>query len=79
MVSPDTSIRNIAIATHTPTVGFFYSKVPFRYTPLYEKHYVTMNADGKMPTSHQVLQSILQALSDTACPLEQANKRALNE
>lgn len=79
VVSPDTSIRNIAIATHTPTVGFFYSKVPFRYTPLYEKHYVTMNADGKMPTSHQVLQSILQALSDTACPLEQANKRALNE
>lgn len=31
-VSPDTGVRNVAIATHTPTVGIFYSTVPYRYS-----------------------------------------------
>lgn len=62
VVAPDTGIRNVAISTHTPTVGIFYATVPFRYTPLYEKHWVVMNANGTKPTSDQIVESIDDAL-----------------
>ncbi|WP_076589018.1 glycosyltransferase family 9 protein [Vibrio ostreicida] len=64
MVAPDTGVRNVAIATHTPSVGIFYATVPFRYTPLYEKHHVVMNANGDIPTTEQITQAITDALSD---------------
>lgn len=62
VVSTDTGIRNLAIATHTPTIGIFYATVPFRYTPLYGKHKIVMNADATIPTPKQVLVSILSQI-----------------
>lgn len=64
VVCTDTGIRNIAIATHTPTVGIFYSTVPFRYTPQYEHHQIVMNANAQLPTAEQVLNGIKLALSN---------------
>ncbi|MDW6002206.1 glycosyltransferase family 9 protein [Vibrio mangrovi] len=58
LVSPDTGVRNVAIATHTPTVGIFYSTVPFRYTPNYEKHYIVMTPDGSIPSTQKIYQAI---------------------
>lgn len=66
VVSTDTGIRNLAIATHTPTVGIFYSTVPFRYTPLYELHHVVMNADATVPSAAQVLSGIETTLARLA-------------
>lgn len=63
VVAPDTGIRNVAISTHTPTVGIFYATVPFRYTPLYEKHWVVMNANGSKPTSDQIIATIGNTLN----------------
>lgn len=62
VISTDTGIRNLAIATHTPTVGIFYSTVPFRYTPQYEYHDIIMNANGELPSVDQVLRGIKEAL-----------------
>ena len=62
VVSTDTGIRNMAIATHTPTVGIFYSTVPFRYTPSYEYHHIVMNADASLPAPEQVLSGIKTTL-----------------
>ncbi len=65
MVAPDTGVRNVAISTHTPTVSAFFTTVPFRYTPLYEKHYIVMNSNGDIPTTKQITDSISQALTET--------------
>lgn len=64
LVAPDTGIRNVAIATHTPTVGIFYSTVPFRYTPLEGDHRVVMNADGNVPDVSHILFEITQSLAN---------------
>lgn len=63
VVAPDTGVRNVAISTHTPTVGIFYSTVPFRYTPLEGDHHIVMNADGQIPTNDQIIDSISMALN----------------
>lgn len=62
VVAPDTGIRNIAVSTHTPTVGIFYSTVPFRYTPVVGGHMIVMNANGTIPSNTQILDSIKQSL-----------------
>ena len=62
MVAPDTGVRNVAISTHTPTVGIFYATVPFRYTPLYERHTIVMNANGDIPSTEQITSAIKQSL-----------------
>jgi len=59
LVSTDTGIRNLAIATHTPTVGIFYSTVPFRYTPLSANHKIVMNADATIPEPKQITSAIV--------------------
>ena len=64
VVCTDTGIRNLAIATHTPTVGIFYSTVPFRYTPQYEYHCIVMNADARLPTADEVLVGMKVALKN---------------
>lgn len=66
VISTDTGIRNLAIATHTPTVGIFYSTVPFRYTPQSGQHHIVMNSDASVPAPEQVLSSITQALACSA-------------
>lgn len=62
VVAPDTGVRNIAVSTHTPTVGIFYSTVPFRYTPLEGDHRIVMNANGDIPSNEQIIAEMATAL-----------------
>ncbi|HFC9448374.1 TPA: glycosyltransferase family 9 protein [Vibrio cholerae] len=62
VVAPDTGVRNIAVSTHTPTVGIFYSTVPFRYTPMDGRHHIVMNANGEIPTTSQIITTMTTAL-----------------
>ncbi|MBU2896856.1 glycosyltransferase family 9 protein [Vibrio hepatarius] len=62
MVAPDTGVRNIAIATHTPTVSAFFATVPFRYTPLYERHDIVMTPCGTTPSTEHICQIITKRL-----------------
>ncbi|WP_194565877.1 glycosyltransferase family 9 protein [Vibrio anguillarum] len=62
VVAPDTGVRNIAVSTHTPTVGIFYSTVPFRYTPLEGDHRIVMNANGDIPSNQQIIAEMATAL-----------------
>lgn len=62
VVAPDTGVRNVAVSTHTPTVGIFYSTVPFRYTPLDGRHHIVMNANGDIPSNQQIIDAVKHAL-----------------
>jgi ADP-heptose:LPS heptosyltransferase len=62
VVSNDTGIRNLAIAANTPTVGIFFSTVPFRYWPRSGGHDVVFNADGNIPSVAQVAEAVERAL-----------------
>ncbi len=56
VIAPDTGVRNVAISTHTPTVGFFYSTIPFTYTPVSGTHHgIVMNASGAIPSNEQII------------------------
>lgn len=58
VVSNDTGIRNLAICCPTPTIGIFYSTVPYRYWPRYGEHDAVFQADGGIPSVDAVLKSI---------------------
>ncbi|VAX13085.1 hypothetical protein MNBD_GAMMA24-2428 [hydrothermal vent metagenome] len=58
LVSNDTGTRNLAIATETPTVGIFFSTVPYRYWPRYGCHDVVFNPDGSQPEVDAVYQAV---------------------
>ena len=58
VISNDTGIRNLAISTDTPTVGIFFSTIPYRYWPRYGKHISVFNHDGSMPSVAAVQQAI---------------------
>ncbi len=58
LVSNDTGTRNLAIATETPTIGIFFSTVPYRYWPRYDHHDVVFNPDGSQPDVDEVFQSV---------------------
>ena len=49
LVSNDTGVRNMAIATQTPTVGIFFAIPPFRYWPREEKHDCVFNIEYRSP------------------------------
>ncbi len=49
VVSNDTGIRNLAITLDTPTLGIFYSTVPYRYWPRYGLHDAVFMSDGSKP------------------------------
>lgn len=55
LISNDTGIRNLAIATETPTLGIFFVTVPFRYWPRYGKHDVVFEPDGSVPPVTKVM------------------------
>ncbi len=50
VVCNDTGIRNLAICCETPTLGIFFSTVPYRYWPRYGKHRAAFNANGSIPS-----------------------------
>lgn len=54
LVSNDTGIRNLAIATETPTVGIFFWPVAFRYWPRGGIHEVVFHHDLRVPTVDEV-------------------------
>lgn len=49
LISNDTGIRNLAIATETPSVGIFFATWPFRYWPRFGQHDIVFNRDGSLP------------------------------
>jgi ADP-heptose:LPS heptosyltransferase len=49
LISNDTGIRNLAITAQTPTLGIFFSTIPFRYWPRDERHDVVFQANGDLP------------------------------
>ncbi|VAW99211.1 hypothetical protein MNBD_GAMMA23-1491 [hydrothermal vent metagenome] len=55
VVCNDTGIRNLAICCTTPTVGIFFSTVPYRYWPRYGQHEAVFQANGSMPAVDSVL------------------------
>lgn len=57
LVSNDTGVRNMAIATQTPTVGIFFEIPPFRYWPREEKHECVFNIEYKHPGVEDVYSS----------------------
>ena len=70
VISNDTGIRHLAIASQVPSIGIFFSAenhncLPFRYWPRY-KHEIVLNTDGSIPDIDKVhdiarkqLQSVL--------------------
>ena len=62
VVSNDTGIRNLAIAAEVPTIGIFFSTVPFRYWPRGQTHDVVFNADGSFPSVSDVAAAVERSL-----------------
>ncbi|MCE8004776.1 glycosyltransferase family 9 protein [Billgrantia ethanolica] len=63
LVSGDTGVRNLALATHTPTLGIFFMTVPFRYWPRYEDcHEAVFHRDGQVPGKMDILQGLEELL-----------------
>lgn len=69
VVSNDTGIRNLAIAAETPTVGIFFSTVPFRYWPRSESHDVVFSPAGAVPSVAEVALAVEQAISRLTVPV----------
>lgn len=63
VVSNDTGIRNMAIAASTPTVGIFFTTVPFRYLPRFGHHQAVYRLDRKHPSVEQVRSAVLRFLA----------------
>ena len=64
VVSNDTGVRNLAISTCTPTLGIFFSTVPYRYWPRAEKkHEIIFSANGQLPSVDQVFSGARQLLA----------------
>jgi len=49
LVSNDTGVRNLAIALGVPTIGIFFSTVPYRYMPENGPHAAVFEPDGSLP------------------------------
>lgn len=57
LVSNDTGVRNMAIATQTPTIGLFFMIPPFRYWPKDQKHDCVYNVEYTSPSIDAVYES----------------------
>ncbi|WP_026971221.1 glycosyltransferase family 9 protein [Aliagarivorans marinus] len=62
LICNDTGVRNIALATHTPTLGLFYSTLPQRYWPKYEPHFVAYSPDRSVPSVESVIGEATKAI-----------------
>lgn len=65
VVSNDTGVRNLAISLDTPTLGIFFSTVPFRYWPRTGGHQAVFMSDGSIPSVQDVLAKILEQLDSS--------------
>ena len=50
LVSNDTGIRHIAIASEIPTLGIFFDDYPFRYWPHYGIHEIAFDPESSIPS-----------------------------
>ena len=57
LISNDTGIRNMAIATQTPTIGIFFDIAPFKYWPNEKIHDCVFNENYQQPSVDNVLES----------------------
>lgn len=64
LVSNDTGIRNLAIATETPTVGIFISTLPFNYQPRFGQHKVIYAIEGGQPDVAAVRKALQEILDN---------------
>ncbi|PAU77388.1 glycosyltransferase family 9 protein [Halomonas salipaludis] len=71
LVSGDTGVRNLALATHTPTLGIFFMTVPFRYWPRYEDcHEAVFHRDGQVPGRMDIIAGLEGLLARLYPPKE---------
>ena len=63
LISNDTGIRNLAIGLDIPTVGIFFSTVPYRYWPPWGRHEVVCDPNGFIPDVESVSNSVMSVLS----------------
>jgi len=57
LISNDTGIRNMAIATQTPTIGIFFDIAPYKYWPNEKIHDCVFNENYQQPSINSVLES----------------------
>lgn len=77
LVAGDTGVRNLALATHTPTLGIFFMTVPFRYWPRYEAcHEAVFHRDGRVPGEEEILEGLETLLAKVYSPSPQADSLA---
>ncbi len=57
VVANDTGVRNAAIAAGTPTVGIFFSTIPYTYWPRDGRHDAVFRPDGELPSVDEVFES----------------------
>jgi len=66
VVSNDTSIRHLAIATGTPSIGIYFGtaleSTPFRYCPMWGNHDAVFEDDGSQPAATKVFESCIKLL-----------------
>jgi len=62
VVSNDTGIRNLAISLSIPTIGIFFSTVPYRYWSMDPVHYIIFNSEKLQPEVFEVKRAIMAAL-----------------
>jgi ADP-heptose:LPS heptosyltransferase len=63
LISNDTGIRNYAIAAEVPTVGIFFSTMPFSYIPHFSNHRGVFERDGSLPSVERVYQEVKELLT----------------
>jgi ADP-heptose:LPS heptosyltransferase len=63
LISNDTGIRNMAIATQTPTIGIFFDIPPFRYWPRESKHDCVFNIEYTSPSVEDLKTSATKLLT----------------
>jgi ADP-heptose:LPS heptosyltransferase len=54
VISNDTSVRNIAIASNIPTIGIFFQTPPYRYLPQNNIHLAVFKNDCSIPEINDV-------------------------
>ena len=62
LISNDTGIRNMAIATQTPTIGIFFDIAPFKYWPNEKKHNCVFNENYQQPVVEDVFRSAINMM-----------------
>jgi ADP-heptose:LPS heptosyltransferase len=76
LVCGDTGVRNLALATHTPTLGIFFRTLPYRYWPRYEEcHEAVFLRSGEVPGKPDILQG-LEELLEGVYPERGAQRQA---